>query len=110
MKASASDSHAREALDLFCYQARKALGALVAVLDGLETLVFTGGIGENLAMVRNAIGAGLQHLGLRIDPHLNEQNQDVISTNDSRVTVRVMKTNEELVIARHAARLQSPSP
>ncbi|MDB6074989.1 MAG: acetate/propionate family kinase [Verrucomicrobiaceae bacterium] len=101
--------HAQEALDLFCYQARKALGALVAVLDGVETIVFTGGIGENASLARSAICAGLSHLGLEVVPGANEQNQEVISTASSQVTVRVMKTNEELIIARHTARLISAS-
>jgi acetate kinase len=109
LETRSADPRAQEALDLFCYQARKALGSLVAVLDGLETLVFTGGIGENAPLARASICEGLYHLGLLIDPFANEQNQEIISSPASRVTVRVMKTNEELVIARHTARLAFPA-
>ncbi len=112
-KAQTTNPHAQEAIDLFCYSARKALGSLVAVLDGLETLVFTGGIGEHDAPSRAAICAGFQHLGLRLDAASNERGDAVISSSDSKVMVRVMKTNEELVIARHTIRLafpKSPQP
>jgi acetate kinase len=105
LQVRAQDSRAQEAIDLFCYQARKTLGSLVAVLDGVETLVFTGGIGENIPLVRAAIGEGQRHLGLLIDSDLNERNQEIISSPKSTVVVRVMKTNEELVIARHTTRL-----
>jgi acetate kinase len=97
--------HAREAVDLFCYLARKTLGSMISVLNGVQTIVFTGGIGENAAAPRAAICAGLAHLGLEIDSRRNGQNRDVISTSASRICVRAMKTNEELVIARHTARL-----
>jgi acetate kinase len=89
------------AVELFCYQARKFVGALAAVLGGLDTLVFTGGIGENSAVIRTRICAPLKFLGLRLDPDLNRQNDPVISEKDSPVTVRVIKTNEELMLARH---------
>ena len=108
MKARKTNPAAQEAIDLFCYSARKALGSLVAVLDGVETIVFTGGIGENDAFCRAAICAGFSHLGLMLDMRANEENHEVISTPDSRVIVRVMKTNEELVIARHTAQLAFP--
>jgi acetate kinase len=94
---------AHEALALFCYQARKTLGALVAVLDGVETLVFTGGIGENSPLARANICQGLTHLDLQLDPSKNAAGSEEISTRDSRV--RVIKTNEELMIARHSAKL-----
>jgi acetate kinase len=100
-----SDPNARQAVDLFVYQARKCLGALVAVLDGVETIVFTGGIGENAAAPRAAICAGFAHLGLEIDARRNTQHRDVISTYGSKICVRVMPTNEEVVIARHTSRL-----
>jgi acetate kinase len=108
MEARSTNPAAQEAVDLFCYSARKALGSLVAVLDGVETLIFTGGIGENDAVCRAAICAGLSHLGLRLDNRANEQNQEIISAPGSSVAVRVMKTNEELVIARQTARLAFP--
>jgi acetate kinase len=109
MEARKTNPGAQEAVDLFCYQARKMLGSLVAVLDGVETLVFTGGIGENAALPRAAIGEGFRHLGLSIDAGRNEHNEEIISSPASRVVVRVMKTNEELVIARHTARLVFPN-
>jgi acetate kinase len=98
----AQNAQAAQAVELFCYQAKKFLGALAAVLGGLDTLAFTGGIGENSATIRARICAPLEFLGVRLDEGLNEQNSPVISTHDSPVTVRVLKTNEELMIARHA--------
>jgi len=89
------------AVNLFCYQARKFIGAFAAALGGLDTFVFTGGIGENSAAIRAMICEPLEFLGIRLDQGLNEGNSPVISRKDSPVTVRVMKTNEELMIARH---------
>jgi acetate kinase len=89
------------AVELFCYQARKFAGALAAVLGGLDTLVFTGGIGENSAVIRARICGPLKFLGLHLDPDLNQENGPVVSRTEGPVTVRVMKTNEELMIARH---------
>lgn len=89
------------AVEIFCYQARKFIGALAAALGGLNTFVFTGGIGENSATIRARICAPLRFLGICLDQGLNEGHSPVISRKDSPVTVRVMKTNEELVIARH---------
>ncbi len=97
----ARERGAAEALELFCYQARKFLGALAAVLGGLETLIFTGGIGENSPPVRERICRDLWFLGIRLDVQRNSTNEPVISTDDGNVVVRVMKTNEELMIARH---------
>jgi acetate kinase len=89
------------AVELFCYQARKFTGALAAVLGGLDTFIFTGGIGENSATIRARICVNLEFLGIHLDPKLNKENKLVISKKTSPVTVRVMKTNEELMIARH---------
>jgi acetate kinase len=94
-------ANAALAVEIFCYQARKFAGALAAALGGLNTFVFAGGIGENSPAIRACICAPLEFLGLRLDPELNEKNAPIISTQDSRVAVRVMKTNEELMIARH---------
>ncbi|NWG02791.1 MAG: acetate/propionate family kinase [Syntrophaceae bacterium] len=96
---------AAEAVDLFCYQARKFLGALTAVLGGLDTLIFTGGIGENAPSIRRQVCKGLGFLGIHIDPNRNDANASIISDKKSSITVRVMKTNEELMIARHAHKL-----
>jgi acetate kinase len=101
------DPRAREAVDLFCYQAGRALGSLTAVLGGLDALVFTGGIGEHDPAVRERISAFGRHLGIRIDPRKNAANRPVISTRDSTVTVRVIPTDEERVIATHTWRLWS---
>ena len=99
------DSHAAMAIELFCYQAKKFLGALVAILGGLDTLVFTGGIGENAPAVRWRICEGLECMGIDLDPRHNEINAPVISSNGTPVTVLVIKTDEELVIARYTHNL-----
>jgi acetate kinase len=89
------------AVEIFCYQARKFIGALAAALGGLDTLVFTAGIGENSATIRARICAPLGFLGIHLNQGLNEGHAPVISRQDSPVTVRVIKTNEERMIARH---------
>jgi acetate kinase len=99
------EPHAAEAVDLFCYQAKKYLGALASVLGGVDTLVFTGGIGENAAPVRQGICQGMEFLGIQLDNRLNESNATIISRENSRVSIRVMRTNEELMIARHTQNL-----
>jgi acetate kinase len=100
----AKDVRAAEAVAHFCYQARKGIGAYAAALGGLDTLIFSGGIGENSPVVRGRICAGLEFLGLRIDQAKNAKNAAVISTRSSRLTVRVMRTDEELVIAKAVAK------
>jgi len=96
----ATDTRAADAVELFCYQGRKWVGALAAALDGIDTLVFAGGIGENVAEVRARICAGLGFLGLRLNEAANATNAAVISATDSRVAVRVIPTDEESMIAR----------
>jgi acetate kinase len=100
----AFDPRAAEAINLFCYQAAKYIAAYVAALGGLDLLVFTGGIGERAAPVRRRICKRLTFLGLELDPDRNQAHERVISTPASRVVVRTLKTNEELMIARHACR------
>jgi len=100
-----ADTSAAEAIALFCYQARKYLGALVAAQGGLDTLVFTGGIGEHAAAVRWRICEGLEFLGIRLEPRGNEAHTPVISRQGGAVTVRVMQTDEDLMIARHTKRV-----
>jgi acetate kinase len=95
-----SDVRAADAIALFCYQARKWIGAYAAVLGGLETLVFAGGIGENAPQVRARICDGLGFLGVKLDSRKNATNAAVISSTKSKVTVRVIRTDEELMIAR----------
>jgi acetate kinase len=101
----AHDPHAAEALELFCYRARKFVGALSAALGGLDMLVFTAGIGENAAVIRSRICEKLEFLGINLDPARNTSNAPVISPDGSAVTVRVMKTNEALMIARQTNKL-----
>ena len=102
LKIQATDSRASEAIELFCYQTKKYIGSCAAVLGGLETLVFSGGIGEHSPEVRSMICIGLQFLGIELDEIKNMNNQAVISSDESKVCVRVIKTNEELMIARIA--------
>jgi acetate kinase len=101
-----SDSRAAEAVALYCYAAKKFLGAMAVTLGGLDTLIFTAGIGENASPIRERICENLEFLGIRLDPASNRRNQAVISCPDGRVTVRVMKTDEDLMIARHARELR----
>jgi acetate kinase len=97
-----TDVRAAEALGVFCYQARKWIGALAVAAGGLDTLVFAGGIGENAAPVRERICSGLSFLGITVDPERNAAGAPVISTDDSRVRVRIIRTDEELYMARCA--------
>jgi acetate kinase len=99
------DPRAAEAVALFCYTAKKFIGAYMAALGGLDTLVFAGGIGENAAVIRARICEGLQFLGIELGQERNDANAPVISSDTSRVTVRVIKTDEELQIAQSVWRL-----
>jgi acetate kinase len=96
-----ADSAAAMAVEMFCYQIRKFIGAFAAVLGGLDTLVFTGGIGERAAPVRAEVCSGLEYLGILLDAAANNRNADSISSFESRCVVRVIKTDEDLMIARH---------
>jgi acetate kinase len=107
MEAEKENPRAAAAIEAFCYQARKFIGSLAAVLGGLDTLVFTAGIGENDSRIRERICTGLAFLGIELDEDRNRVNAAIISGDQSRVTVRVMKTNEELMIARHTYKLIS---
>jgi acetate kinase len=104
------DRHAADAVALFCYQLRKSIGALSAVLGGLDTLVFTGGIGEHAAPVRWDVCCGLDYLGIRLDPQLNDRHAGIISAPESRCTVRVVPTDEDLMVARHTRNLLFERP
>ena len=92
------DPRAAEALNLFCYQVRKNIGALAAALSGLDTLVFARGIGENSSAIRARICNALQFLGLELDSCRIEKSEPVISARDSRVAVRVIPTDEETML------------
>ena len=98
------DVRAAEAVALFCYQAKKWIGSFAAALGGLDTLVFAGGIGENAPLVRARICEGLDFLGVKISEARNAENAAVISADNARVTVRVIRTDEELMIARSVLR------
>jgi acetate kinase len=100
----ASNRRARQAVELFCYQARKWIGAYAAALGGLDTLVFAGGIGENAPAVRERICRGLGFLGITLSRRRNAESAAVISAAASRVTVRVIRTDEEMMIARSVCR------
>ena len=94
-----SDSRAAEAVALFCYQVKKAIGAFAAVLGGLDVLVFTGGIGEKSAVIRSRICTGLDFLGIGLDQRANEEDRTVISGPGTRTTVYAIPTDEEGMIA-----------
>lgn len=100
-----TDSRAADAIALFCYQVTKWIGAFAAALGGVDTLVFAGGIGEHSAPARQRICADLGFLGVDLDPDRNDAQAAVISRGASRVTVRVIPTDEELMIARSVCRL-----
>jgi acetate kinase len=97
-----TDSRAAEAVQLFCYQAKKYLCAMMSTLGGLDTIVFAGGIGERAPDVRAGICHGLDFLGLKLDASKNARGCDLISAETSQVTVRIIPTDEEIVIARIA--------
>jgi len=99
------DVRAAEAIALFCYQVKKCIGALAAALGGLDTLVFAGGIGENAPTVRTRICDRLGFLGIELDQKRNVANAGVISSETSRIPVRVIRTDEEWVIANMVCRV-----
>lgn len=104
LELASHDPRAREAIDMYVYHLRKQLGALVAVLGGLDMLVFTGGIGEHSHRVREALCSKLRYLGVILSEDANRRNDTVISTHVSQATVWVVRTNESLMLARHAFR------
>jgi acetate kinase len=109
------DRRAKLAIDIFCYRARKYIGAFLAAMGGADAIVFTGGIGENSAMVRAGICEGLGWAGLSLDAARNEKTigvEGMISREDSRLAAYVIPTDEELLIARDTARciLGEPNP
>jgi len=99
------DVRAAEAVEMFCYQVKKWIGAFAAALGGLNTLVFAGGIGENAPLVRARICEGLEFLGIGIDEERNAANEGLISSSAGRVSVRVIHTDEELMIAETVGRV-----
>jgi acetate kinase len=103
----ASDARAAEAVALFCYQARKWIGSFAAALGGLDTLVFAGGIGENAPLIRERICDGLGFLGVELNATRNAKNAPLISEDSGRVKVRVIRTDEEFMIAGYVIRVLS---
>ena len=100
-----SDARAAEAIDLFCYRIKTGIGALSAALGGLDVLVFSGGIGENSPEVRRRACEGLEFLGIELDDGRNAAGEPLISTAASKASVRVIRTDEETMIAREVVRL-----
>ncbi|MGC9941153.1 MAG: acetate/propionate family kinase [Verrucomicrobiota bacterium] len=99
------DIRAAEAIEFFCYHTRKWIAAMSGALGGLDTLVFAGGIGENASEVRTRICRDLEFLGIKLDPEGNAAGAPVISVNGSQATVRVIRTDEEWIIARTVCRV-----
>ncbi|MDB6153265.1 MAG: Acetate kinase [Chthoniobacteraceae bacterium] len=104
------DVRAAEAVAMFCYQVKKWIGAFAAALGGLDTLIFAGGIGENAPPVRARICEGLGLIGIELDEPRNTKSEPVISAADGRVVVRVIRTDEELMIAKSVIRVLNLSP
>ena len=105
LKKENSDIRAKEAVSLFCYQTRKWIGAFAAVLNGMDTLVFSGGIGENAPVIRSRICKGFDYLNMEIDEEENKKNALIISTANSKVKVYVIPTDEEIMIAKNSREL-----
>jgi len=97
-----TDERAAEAIALYCYHAKKWIGAFAAALGGVDTLVFAGGIGENAPVIRERICAGLEFLGIGLDAARNAESAALISADSARVRVRIIRTDEELMLARSA--------
>jgi acetate kinase len=100
-----TDVRAAKAVELFCYQVKKWIGSFAAALGGLDTLVFAAGIGENAPLIRKRICDGLGFLGIKLDPKRNAKNALLISPDSGHVKVRVIRTDEELMIARSVCRV-----
>ena len=100
LKKESEDIRAAEAVELFCYQTKKWIGAFTTTLGGLDTLVFAGGIGENCPAIRSRICEGLGFLGIGLDEKQNRKNAPVISKEKKSVAVRVIHTDEEWMIAK----------
>lgn len=103
------DAYAAEAVELFCYQVKKWIGSFAAALGGLDTLVFSGGIGENAPLIRDRICDGLGFLGIELDEAQNAVSGPLVSNKTGRVAVRVIHTDEELMIVKSVCRVLGPS-
>ena len=109
LNAEAHDPRAAEAVAIFCYQVKKCIGAFAAALGGLDTLVFAGGIGENAPAIRARICDGLSFLGIDLDQSRNTESAPWISSGTGRVKVRVIRTDEEFMIAKSVMQLIQPA-
>jgi acetate kinase len=105
LELESKDLRAAEAVALFCYQVKKWIGAFAAALGGVDTLVFAGGIGENAPVIRTRICNGLGFLGIELNERRNVKNAQLISPDAGRVAVRVIHTDEELIIAKTVCRV-----
>lgn len=105
----ARDQKAAEAITTFCYQIKRSIGALAAAMGGLDILVFTGGIGENSAVIREYICQDMAFLGIRINKRLNNKGHRIISKKNGAVTVRITATDEAVMMAKHTQTLISKS-
>jgi acetate kinase len=110
-EAESGDRRCTEAIDVFCYRAKKYIGSYIAALNGVDAIIFTGGIGENAAPIRSKILGGMEYAGISIDEKVNSslESGTKISTDNSKVDVHVIPTNEELVIAIDAAKIATAS-
>jgi acetate kinase len=106
MLLSSSDPRAAEAIDLFTFEVAKAVCAMALTLQGLDCLVFTGGIGEHAAKVRALVCNRLRWLGLELDPKANDGSVGLVSPSSSSVEIRVIPTSEETTIARHVLAME----
>ena len=102
---ASDDPRAKLAIDLYAYRIRRELGSLAAALDGLDAIVFTGGVGENAPSIRERVGRGARWLGLELDPGANERGGPIVSRPGCPVSAWVIPTDEELLIARHTRRV-----
>jgi acetate kinase len=102
---TSNDPQAKQAIDYFVFRVRREIGGMAAVLEGLDAIVFCGGIGENSRMIREFVLEAMEWIGVELDLDRNRANADIISSDRSRVRVFVIRTNEELTIARHTADL-----
>ena len=106
-EAEDGDKRSREAIDVFCYRAKKYIGSYIASMNGVDAIIFTGGIGENSSLIRSEILSGMDSFGIVIDETKNKLSSEnpLISSEDSGTDVYVIPTNEELVIAIDAAKI-----
>jgi acetate kinase len=106
-EAEDGDRRSQEAIDVFCYKAKKYIGSYIAAMNGVDAIIFTGGIGENSSIIRSKILSDMESFGVHVDEQKNETQEDkpLISTETSKVGVYVIPTNEELVIAIDAAKI-----